>query len=314
MTHQTYNPILEQAELRRIRIGSRLRTPAIGTALVLERSAGEPLVVWPGGRVPDPRTGNYRRMYRVDMANRGLAFTGDAPSSDAVFPFTVTVRLTCRVVDPVRIVRDAVWDMTAALSPSIGSIVREVASGFDAMHPTAAETAITARLSSAYSPRMVQLSGFSVSVSAADIAEIVTTRREIRVQEMRRDAMRPVAGGGRQEMLAHLMSIDGGNPMSLLDRERDDREAEIREKLDALRILMGETTEDFDAAEVRKQVLSEFFPGEGLSIPGKQGGIRDRLEKRSGRGRVIEGKAPSEPERKGEAAPPAGDEDSGSES
>jgi len=81
--NQTYDPILEITELRRVR--TSLRSPEMGTALVLERATGNPVVVWPGERVPDARTGNYRRMFRVDTANRALSFTERVPSSHSAF-------------------------------------------------------------------------------------------------------------------------------------------------------------------------------------------------------------------------------------
>jgi hypothetical protein len=298
---QTYNPIIERTELSRFRFTTPVRTPGLGTALVLERASGSPLVVWHGERVPDARTGNYRKVCLVDVATRGLSFLVNAASADAAFPFTITVRFACRVIDPVAIARDDVQDVTAALAPSLSAIVREVAARFDALHPTRAESAIAQRLNSAHPSATVELSGYTVSVSAVDTEEFVTTQRKIRVQKMNYDAMRPIAGGSREDMLAHLMALDDGSPMSLLDRESREREAETKAKLDALRILMGEEREGFDAAEVRKQVLGEFFPGETPSIP-RRGSLRERLSATS-RGALTEG-----PVVEGNVPPAGGDE------
>jgi hypothetical protein len=294
---QTYDPIVERTELRRLRIGSPLRAPELGTAIVLERAVGAPVVVGHGDRVPDARTGNYRRMYLVDVANRGLSFTINAPSADAAFPFTVTVRFACRVVDPVAVVRDGVRDMTAALLPSLGAVVRETAARFDALQPTAAEGAIADRLNSAYPSRTLELGAYAVSVTPVDTEEFVTEQRKIRVHKMKYEAMKPIANGSREDMLAHVMSIDDRNPMAMLDRERADREAETRAQLDALRILMDKDgIEDFDAAEVRKQALSEFFPGGGTAGIGKRDSVRERLARRSSgaieKGEVLEGNLP----------------------
>lgn len=294
---QTYDPIVERTELRRLRIGSPLRAPELGTAIVLERAAGAPVVIGHGHRVPDARTGNYRRMYLIDVATRGLSFTLNAPSADAAFPFTVTVRFACRVIDPVAVARDGIRDMTAALLPSLSSVVRETAAMFDALQPTAAERAIADRLNSAYPPRTVELGSYAVSVTAVDAEEFVTEQRKIRVHKMKYEAMKPIANGSREDMLAHVMSIDDRNPMAMLDRERADREAETRAQLDALRILMNKDgMEDFDAAEVRKQALSEFFPGEGPAGIGKRGSVRERLARRSSgaieEGKVLEGNLP----------------------
>ncbi|MEQ0560555.1 hypothetical protein ABJI51_15825 [Amycolatopsis sp. NEAU-NG30] len=304
---QTYNPIIRRTELARFRITTPLRAPDLGTALVLERAVGDPLVVRHGERVPDARTGNYRRVCLVDVATRGLSFTVNAAGSDAAFPFSVTVRFACRVTDPVAIARDDVQDMTAALVPSLSAVVREVAAGFDALHPTAAESAVTRRLNSAHPMPTIELSGYTVAVSVVDAEDFVTTQRKIRVRKMNYDAMRPIAGGSREDMLAHLMSLDDGNPMSLLDRERREREADTKAKLDALRILMGEEREGFDAAEVRKQVLEEFFPG-GPSTS-RRGSIRERLSAASRSalpgGSVVEGNLPAADEGAATSTEPA---------
>jgi hypothetical protein len=277
---QTYDPILEVEQLRRLRIGSPLRGPSIGTVLVLERAVGAPVVVWPGERVPDARTGNYRRLHRVDVANRGLAFTATLPSADPAFPFIVTVRFSCRITDPLPIVQDNVRDMTAALMPSLAAIAREAVAGFDAMHPSGAEAEIARRLNSAHSSAAVELTGFSADVTMVDAEEIVTARRKIRVEEMRRAAMRPVAAGSREEMLAHVMALTDGNPMALLDREGEKAEAETRAKLDALRILMGagDKMEEFNASEIRREALGEFFGNKDV-IP-LRSSVRDRIARK----------------------------------
>ncbi len=78
---QTYDPIVERTDdLQRLRIIKPLRAPELGTAIVLERAVGAPVVVGHGDRVPDARTGHYRRMYLVDVANRSLSFTVNAPA------------------------------------------------------------------------------------------------------------------------------------------------------------------------------------------------------------------------------------------
>ncbi|NUT95940.1 MAG: hypothetical protein HOY78_28340 [Saccharothrix sp.] len=298
----TYNPILETVELRRVRIGAPLRGPAMGTALVLERAVGEPLVVEPGDRVPDARFGNYRRMHRVDTANRALSFTTSVPSADAAFPFTVTITLGCQVVDPVVVARDGIRDMTAALQPSITATIRPVAATHDVFNPIGAEAAIKAILDRHRSPSGLLLSGFSVTVEAADTAEILSANRELRVQSMKREAMRPVASGSREDMLAHVMGITGGDPTPVLDRERLDAENKTRASLDMLRVLMGSgNLEEVDTSRVTAEAMRTFFPGGPSLTEGTGGSIRDRL-KRGVRGSlnaggpVIDGDAKVEPQ------------------
>ncbi len=298
----TYDPILEIVELRRVRVGTPLRGPAMGTALVLERAVGEPLVVKPGDRVPEARLGNYRRMHRVDTANRALSFTTSVPSADPAFPFTVTVTLGCQIVDPVVVASDGIRDMTAALQPSITAAIRPVAANHDVLDPQGAEASIKATLDRHRSPSGLLLSGFSVTVEAADTAEIMTANRALRVQGMKREAMRPVASGSREDMLAHVMGITGGDPTPLLDREQQATDNQTRASLDMLRVLMGSgNLEEVDTSRVTAEAMRTFFPGAPGLAEGT-GGIRDRL-KRGVRGSLNAGGPVIDGDAKAEAQP-----------
>ncbi|QFU90763.1 hypothetical protein [Amycolatopsis sp. YIM 10] len=279
---ETYDPVPETVELRRLRVGTPLRAPAMGTVLVLERAVGEPVLVHHGERVPDRRIGNYRRMHRVVTTTRAVSVVIKAPSKDPAFPFSVTVRFGCQVVDPVAIARDGVHDIAAALRPSLAAIVQETTVGYDVLQSNAAAAAVAERLNTAYPLSAVRLTSFSASADALDTAEIVTTTRELRVEEIRRAAMRPIAGGGRTEMLAHIMAKTGGDPTPLLEREQAAREANTRASLDALRVLMGSTEkmEEFNTAEIRKHAVGTFFPDAKPLGTAGTGAIRERLERK----------------------------------
>jgi hypothetical protein len=278
--NQTYDPILESVSLRRIR-KTAVRSPAIGTALVLERTVGEPVVVAAGDRVPDPRTGNYRTLHRVVVAKRTLGFTLIAPSSDPAFPFTVEISCGCQIIDPVPVVRDDVRDMAGALQSWLTALVRPVTVRYDALRPAEAEAEIMSRLHAAYLSDGLQLSGYTVKVTTRDVEGLVTAQRELRVQEMRRDAMRPVARGGREEMLAHVMAITDGDPTPLLDREQEAKESNTKASLLALSALMGsEKLEEFNTSRISEQVMTEFFPGGEPLLGRKRAGIRERLDRK----------------------------------
>lgn len=291
----TYNPVLSCVEVRRMRLGSPLRSPDLGVAMVLERATGAPLVINHGERVPDARTGNYRRMHLIDVATRGLSFTDQVASADPAFPFRVKVDFACQVTDPVAIALNKVTDMTASLLPSLSAIVRETAARFDVLEPAAAASAISARLNSARNSPAVRLSTYSVSAAMVDNEDFVTEQRKIRVRKLSYDAMRPIAGGTREDMLAHIMSIDDGDPMALLDRERAERAAETKAKIEVLRAFTGADMEDFSASEVRDQVLGEFFD-RSKAVPGKRRKLRDSLESRAKpeieEAKVVEGNVP----------------------
>lgn len=275
----TYNPILESVPLKRWR-SSAPRGPVIGTALVLERAVGTPVVVLAGQRIPDAHFGNYTVMHRVSVANQGVGLTFATPSADPAFQFTVTVSFGCQVTEPVVVVRDGIRDMAAGLSAWLAGQVRPVSMRYDPTRPAEAEMAIVSALSGAYHPDGLRLSGFAVAVATDDVAEFVTAQRELRVLEMRREGMRPVAHGGRDEMLAHVMALSGGDPTPLLDREQEAKESSAKAQLDALATLMGsERVEEFNRARIADKAMSEFFPSE-LSPGTKRPGIRDRIDRK----------------------------------
>lgn len=277
--NQTYDPILETEPLKRVR-RSAPRGPAMGSTLVLERAVGEPVVVKAGQRIPEAHFGNYTVLHRVDVGNRAVGVTFQSPSADPSFPFTVAVSFGCQVVDPVVVVRDGIRDMAGALHAWLAGQIRPISMRYDATRPAEAELAILSALGGAYQPDGLRLSGFAVAVTTDDVADFVTAQRELRVLEMRRDGMRPVARGGRDEMLAHVMALSEGDPTPLLDREQEAKEASTRAQLEMLTKLMSsDKVEEFHRARIADKAMAEFFPG-AESTPGKRPGIRDRIERK----------------------------------
>jgi hypothetical protein len=278
--NQTYDPLLESVPLKRLRAAAP-RGPAMGTALVLERAVGDPVVVAAGQRIPDAHFGNYTVMHHVDVANRAVSTTLVTPSADNAFPFTVAVSFGCQVTDPVVVVRDGIRDMAEALRAWLAGQIRPISMRYDVLRPTDAEMAIASALGGTYHPDGLRLSGFAVAVTTEDTGEIVTAQRELRVLEMRREGMRPVARGGRDEMLAHVMALSDGDPTPLLDREQEAKESSARASLDALATLMGsDRVEEFNRARIAEKAASEFFPGGEPLFSGKRPGIRDRIERK----------------------------------
>jgi hypothetical protein len=278
---QTYNPILGVEDLRRFRLTAPLRGPVIGEALVLERTVGEPIVVWHGTAVPEARTGNYRRAHRVDVANRGLALTTTAPSANPAFPFSVTIGMSCRVTDPVRIVWDGIYDMTGALTPSFVAVARAAAARFDALDPFGAEEEIRNRLTSSYPTAAVELSGFRVSVETVDAEQILTVIRKGRVDEIKRAGMLPVASGDRAVQLAQYMAVNDGDPSGFLEAEAKERAAIADRGVAIFEAVVGvDGIPKEDLVDLAGQAMSPYFP---QAIESRGGGrIRDRIGRRSG--------------------------------
>lgn len=268
--NSTYDPILEVIESRRASKGAR--SPEIGVAVVFDRLSGPPMVLWPG-QEPKERIGKLRRTYRVDIANRSLSFLDRSPSKDPVFPFSVGIEFGCQVRDPLAVVTDGIRDMTAAVRPSLMSVVRQVTPQFDTLESARAESEITDQLFGQPPMHAVALSSFAVTVTLVDAADIVSAHRENRVHRIRYEAMRPIVDGGRESLLAHDMSLRGGDSSEFLGREQAGM-------LKALSLLRGDgDLEEINAADLTQHAMNAFFPGRAPKELESEG-IRERIARK----------------------------------
>jgi len=300
---RTYNPIQEREDVPRRWFGSSMVPPELGTALVLVRTAAEPIVIWHGHPMPTIRIGAHRR-YVIDVANHGISFEMRAASSNPVFKFAVTVALACRVLSPYTIARDNIQDMAAALMPSLAREVRDTAARFDVLAPTEAARAIEQRLGSAQPSRDVELTSYSVSVEPENTQGVVEAKQELDVQHLRRKELKEVAEGSPEQQIAQLLAINKGDIREVLDYIANDRDHDDAVKLQALQIAMGGQMEDMDVADVQRNAFSTIFGGNGNG--NRRESLREKLERRN-KGliegvQVVDGGAP---DRTGDAAKPA---------
>jgi hypothetical protein len=274
----TYDPIKEVTELRRVRLAAPIRPPAMGTALVIEPLLGEPFVVSAGERVPDARFGNYRRCFLVDLAQYGLRLQLDLPSRDPSFAFKTTVDFSCRVLDPVLVVKNGVRDMTRALRASIVKVTRGIAQRYDVLDVTAAELALNDALERFRGDSVVSLGRFLVTLDSGETSEIHNLRRETRLGGMRRDDMRTVVKGGQDELFAQLLAKSDSNPAALIEHIAAEKGMEQERLLEALKIVSGsaEKTEAFDTRRERDRIFDQLIGGsdgraaDGGAEPGRR--------------------------------------------
>ena len=291
---RTYNPIVKCTDVPARLFGSLKPAPELGTAVVLVRKAAEPIVMWHGQNLPSVRVGQHRR-YVVDVANRGISFQMRAASANPVFPFSVTVELACRVLNPYTIARDNIQDMTAALMPSLAREVRDTAARFDVLRPTDAARAIEQRLASAQPSGDVELTGYSVNVEPENTLGVVEAKQELSVQQLWRDELQGVSHGGPEEQMAQLLATNNGDVREVLDHIASERKADTEAKLKALQIAMGGNLEDMDVADVQRNAFSNIFGNNENG--GRRETMRERLQRRN-KGllegpQVVEGSAPA---------------------
>lgn len=278
----TYNPIIEVTEPKRVRVATPIQAPRPGTALVLDPAVGNLVVIEPGDRVPDARFGKYHRVFVVDTSSYGLMFEVELPSQDASFSFRAKVNFTCAVTDAAAIAVNGVRDMTASLRPSLTKVLRAVAKHHDILDTANAETALNHALDRVPTTTAVRLSGFSVEVDSSHHSEIHRLHAGIRMDDIRRSAMRPVVKGGRDELFAQIMALNNGDPSSMLAHEAAVKANDDLNMLQALDILSDSSDarkEPFDLAGKREAAFKRLTGGSGdlLSDTPKRGLLRPRV-------------------------------------
>jgi hypothetical protein len=277
---RTYNPILEREDVPRRWFRSSMPGPELGTAMVLVRTAAEPIVIWHGQHMPTTRIGEHRR-YVIDVANHGISFEERAASANPVFPFAVTVELACRVLSPYTIARDNIRDITAALQPSLAREVRDTAARFEVLQPTEAARAIEKRLSSARPSPDVELTSYSVRVEPVNTQGYVEAKQELDVQQLWRTELKDVAEGSPEQQVLQLLAINNGDIREVLNYIANDREHDDAVKLQALQIAMGGKMEDMDVADVQRNAFGSIFGGNGNGDGGRRESLRQKLERRN---------------------------------
>ncbi|MCE6998412.1 hypothetical protein LZG04_26955 [Saccharothrix sp. S26] len=273
MIQETYNPILHQRSGILLRF-TTLRAPQRGTALVLEHRDGRLDVIAAGAPAPGRRGGGHRTAYLIDMTSHGLTFTVPSRSADP-WMFSVTFRFSCSVIEPTVVVREGHRDMAAAVYESMATVARSVTPKFGVLDGDRAAIEVLDILRGARSPYGLDLSVVSVDVDAADAEDLRATQRNLLLERINREARRDVATGSRDEMLAHYMAINNGDPSAFLKMERDAQEAEAKVNLDLVRAALesgklsaGEST------RISKRILDRVVP---TPQPGRTGQLRDRL-------------------------------------
>ncbi|TQM85278.1 hypothetical protein FHX81_7757 [Saccharothrix saharensis] len=274
MIHETYDPIVQQRSgLPLLLVPLR---PQRGTALVLERRDGRLDVVVAGVPVPGRRSGGHRASYLVDTSVHGLTFAVPARSADP-WSFSVTFRLSCRVVDPTVVVRSSCRDMAAAVYESMAGVARNITPKFGVLAADRATIEIQDVLRDARSPDGLDLSVVSVDVEAADAQDLMTTRRNLLLEQINREARRDVAKGSRDEMLAHFMAINGGDPSAYLRLEREAQERDDKNHLDLVKVLLESGgLPAGESSRISKRMLEHMLPS---SQHLRSGQYRGRLPK-----------------------------------
>jgi hypothetical protein len=124
---ETYNPILGKETVPIWHFLSLHLRPAQNQAHVFFQRGKSPITLRPddGQAARQVRWGSYEVRYAVDTSEHFVGFDCKLPSDNDVLEFQADVQLTCRVHDPVIVVKRNMTDASAALKPSLVRVMSQ---------------------------------------------------------------------------------------------------------------------------------------------------------------------------------------------
>lgn len=307
MQEQTYDPVVEVAELPKWRLTSPLRPPDPGRALVLVRDSGPSLTIRSGEEIPSARYGSYRSVFTVDLGEHRLVLDIPLLSRDPTFSFRSRVDLICKVADPAKVVARGIRDMSGALYGYLRRTLREVARDYDIAEFHEAEQALNTALASFTGDDAVRLRNIHVEL-LVDEDEIATSGREFRdvVRETRLSRMRRtrhvemIREEGVDGLIAEIMEKEGPRAALAWIEKSEAEKREVKREVMRMVLERGDSDrEPFEQTELERAVLEEVLrDGDGLfETATRRGRLRGSLA------RALE-PAAAEPAEEDPEAPP----------
>ncbi|PJM94418.1 hypothetical protein [Streptomyces sp. CB01373] len=307
MQEQTYDPVVEVAELPKWRLTSPLRPPDPGRALVLVRDSGPSLTIRSGEEIPSARYGSYRSVFTVDLGEHRLVLDIPLLSRDPTFSFRSRLDLICRVADPAEVVARRIRDMSGALYGYLRRTLKEVARDYDIAEFHEAEQALNTALASFTGDDAVRLRNIHVEL-LVDEDEIATSGREYRdvVRETRLSRMRRtrhvemIREEGIDGLIAEIMEKEGPRAaLAWIEKSEAEKRAVKREVMRMVLERGDSDREPFEQTELERTVLEEVLRDENglFETATRRGRLRGSLS------RALE-PAAAEPAEEGAKAPP----------
>ena len=273
MQEQTYDPILEVAELPKWRLTNPLRPPDPGRALVLVRDSGPSLTVHSGEEIPSARYGSYRSVFTVDLGEHRLVLDIPLLSRDPTFSFRSRVDVICRVAEPAEVVARSIRDMSGALYGYLRRMLRSVARDYDIAEFHEAEQALNSALASFGGDDAVRLRNIHVELLvdedeiAASGREFRDVERETRLSRMRRTRhVEMMRDEGVDGLIAEIMEKEGPRAALTWIEKSEAEKREVKREVMRMVLERGDSDrEPFEQTELERAVLEEVLrDGEGL--------------------------------------------------
>ncbi|MQY05860.1 hypothetical protein [Actinomadura macrotermitis] len=281
MEQLTYDPILDEREISRVRVFKPLRAPRPQEAMVLEPGTGALRAFRHGEPIPGARLTDYRRMYLVDIAEHRLTLDFTLLSRDHTIAFNARADLLCQIADPAKVVERGIRDVSGALYGPLKRMLQDVSRHYDALAFHEAQQALNQEMRYFSGDSAIRLREIVIELlidadeAAASGREFRDRAREQRLDDMRSDhRLERLRRDGVEGLIADIAETEGAS--AALDRiqaiEQNERN-ELVTAWDSLLRNSAEPLEPHQIAEAQQRLLDRYT--EGSSAP--FGGTRPRL-------------------------------------
>lgn len=253
----TYNPILKEEEVSRWRILQPRPIPDPKTALVLSAEGQPLLVIKEGEKGPtsgEMLWGKYNLVYTIDTSKHPLRFMCSLPCKTDAFDFQADVNFTCKVSDPLMIVRDNITDVSKVLEPLIIEMMRTISRKHEVEDSGAAEREISDCIKKAEYKVGLSIEQFTVSLflerEARDrIREKKRLQEEIELEKVRQDLEKQKAqreiDNAKQKELLELERIRQRNQF-----QREEQKTQIQGELELQKL-----KQDFEFEKTQFEII-----------------------------------------------------------
>jgi len=288
------NNLIISKETPRLRLFRPRPAPEPGIALVLFRE-GQPLItLWPGDRLTSGEVswGNYKAIYKVDIAEHPFRFDCMLPCQGEAFEFHAQVSVTYSVDNPSLVVERNIADARAVLEPLIISTMRDASRKYEVEQSAEAERAITEQVQEESKKHNtgLELVRFAVKLSLEEDArnhirqlkeierakvherrqaELERQRIELEVERtrMKMEFYSPLIKEGQWQLLALQLANHPEDVANVAQTLRQQRQTELDSQLKALKIMLEEDAiEGFQMEEASRRVLQRFVESFGPAL------------------------------------------------
>ncbi len=283
------NLIISEENVPRLTLFQPRPMPEPGIALVLFREGKPVVVLWPGDRMTagEVRWGDYKKIYKVNVAEQSFTFNCTLPCRGDAFDFHAQVQVTCVVNKPAVIVENKLKNVQSVLEPLITDTMRNVSRHYDVEDSEAAEREIATAVKDQEYGVGLTIKRFIVKLRLEDEARahirklkqydrdtaLVDKEAQLQKQQdaieiermqMKMEFYGPLIKQGQWQLLAMQLSNRPEDVPAIIQMLNQQRQQDMDHQLKTLKIMLEEDViEGFQLEETGQRVLQRLVDSLG---------------------------------------------------